>query len=153
LKSKINAMLMSLYLFQFGILQPFSSILNSQLPIVVFTAGIGIIFLINNDFRFKKYVFILAPLLFIYFISHAFFYNIGLLLILTLFTEFFVKGYSGFIFASVPVNSQDFYQSLKKVAVINLFIVGFSPFIQSYDSMNYMRYGYAMVPSLLVFLI
>jgi O-antigen ligase len=72
-------------------------------------------------------------------------------LTVTLFIGFVLKGYSGFLLGSLDTTSRDLYNAFLKIAVLNFFILGTYPFVGFFDSMNYMRFGYAMVPSVIMF--
>jgi O-antigen ligase len=149
---KINAYIMALFIFQFGLMQPFASILNSQLPIAVFTLVLFILMLLNNNFRFKAYIVPWLIILSIYYLLICMSNIENTLFVLTLFFQFLLKGFSGFIFGSLDSNEEELYDAFLKVAVINFIIIGTFPFVSVFDSMNYMRFGYGMVPSVIMFI-
>lgn len=147
---KINAYLIALYVFQFGLLQPIASLVNSQLPIAVFTIILLLIALINN-FKIKKYLFFTFLIIGIYFLTNALIYETNI--VIPIYFEFLLKCFSAFLFGSLVFKSEYLYNAFLKVSVFNFFAICLYPFVNFLDSMNYMRFGYALIPSTLVFLI
>lgn len=142
---------MALYIFQFGLLQPVNSIVNSQWPIAVFTLVLIFIMLLNNGFRIKKYVVFSFVILSIYFLLNALIYQESMLFILPIYIEFILKSFSAFIVGSLDIDGDDLYDAFLRIAVLNFIAIAMFPFVSFLDSMNYMRFGYAMVPSVIMF--
>jgi O-antigen ligase len=150
-KEKFNAYIMAMYIFQFGFLQPLASIVNTQIPIVGFSLILLLFMLINNRFRIKKYVYASLLIISIYFFISAFVLPGFTKNILQVYGEFLLKGFSAFILASMTTNGKDLYNAFLKLAIINFISIALFPFTSFLDSMNYMRFGYAMLPSLIMF--
>ena len=148
-----NALLLSLYIFQFGFLQPIASILNSQIPIAIFTLVLVFISLINNKFRISKFLIYTFLLISIFFISNYFIYPKNGDISIHIYIEFILKSFSGIIIASFKCDYNFLYKCFEKVSLINFISVGLYPFVGFLDSMNYMRFGYAILPSVMMFLL
>ncbi len=142
---------MALYIFQFGFLQPIASIVNSQWPIATFSLGLIFLMLLNNGFRIKKYVIVAFVILSIYFLLNSLIYANKMLIILGVYFGFIIKSFSAFIIASLDVAQKELYSAFLKVAIFNFIAILFYPFVDFFDSMNYMRFGYAMLPSVIMF--
>lgn len=147
-KSKINVYIMTLYIFQFGLLQPIVSIVNSQLPIAVFTLLLAIIMILNNNFKIKKYVVVTFAILSIYFLFNILLYNNETIMI---FIEFLLKSFSAFLIGSLDVDGEELYGLFLKVAIMNFIVLLIYPILGYSDTMNYMRFGYSMLPSTIMF--
>jgi O-antigen ligase len=151
-KEKLNAYIMAMYIFQFGFLQPLASIINSQIPIAGFSLLLLFLMLINNRFKIKRYVYIFLSIISLYFLFSAFFLSSFTINILKTYGEFLLKGSSAFVIASMPTKGKDLYDAFLKLAIINFISIALFPFVSFLDSMNYMRFGYAMLPSIIMFL-
>lgn len=142
---------MAMYIFQFGFLQPIASLVNSQIPIAGFTILLFIALLLNNKFRIKTYVIIAFILISAYFLLSSLFLALNTASVLMLYLEFLIKGFSAFIVASITVDSNEIYKAFLNISVINFVSIAAYPISSFLDSMNYMRFGYAMVPSVIMF--
>src|SRR5699024_6471669 len=67
------------------------------------------------------------------------------------FLEFIIKCFPAVIISSMPVNSKEFYKALVYISIFNFFMIFLFPFVSFLDSMNYMRFGYAMLPTIIMF--
>ena len=143
---------MALYIFQFGLLQPIASVVNSQWPVAVFTIGLLFIMLLNNKFIIKDYVMLFLAIFSTYFMINALVYKESSFIILPVFIEFLFKSFSGFIIGSLDTDGEFLYEAFLKVALLNFLVIGLHPSVSFLDSMNYMRFGYAMAPSVIMFL-
>lgn len=143
---------MALYIFQFGLLQPIASIFNSQWPIAAFTVSLLFIMLLNNKFIVKDYVALVLAIFSTYFMINALIYKESSFIILPVFIEFILKSFSGFIIGSLDTDGEMLYDAFLKIGLLNFFAIVLYPFVDFLDSMNYMRFGYAMVPSVIMFL-
>ena len=143
---------MAMYIFQFGFLQPLVALVNSQFPIVGFTIILLVTALINNRFKIKPYVIYTFIIISIYFLINSLLISSSRNSILLIYIEFILKGFSAFFIASIAVNGKDLYNAFLHIAIVNFIAIGFLPLIGFSDSMNYMRYGYAMVPSVIMFI-
>jgi O-antigen ligase len=150
-QKKLNAYIMAMYIFQFGFLQPIASLVNSQIPIAGFTILLFIALLLNNKFRIKTYVIIAFILISAYFLLSSLFLALNTASVLMLYLEFLIKGFSAFIVASITVDSNEIYKAFLNISVINFVSIAAYPISSFLDSMNYMRFGYAMVPSVIMF--
>ncbi len=143
---------MALYIFQFGFLQPVASLVDSQVPVIIFSMILFVSALLNNKFRIKKYVFVVFLVISIYFLSSALALKENIMFIFQLYMLFLLKGFSAFFIASLNIKSDDIYRVFLNISVINFMFIVWFPFTHFMDSMNYMRFGYAMVPSTLMFI-
>jgi O-antigen ligase len=148
---KINAYIMALFIFQFGLIQPIASIVNSQIPVAVFTLGLLVLLLLNNGLKVKLYIIAFFIILSLFYLLNGVIFSKNLWVTITLFIGFVFKGFSGFIVGSLDTTSNDIYNAFRKVAVLNFIMIGAYPFVGFLDSMNYMRFGYALVPSVIMF--
>lgn len=150
--SKINAYIMALYIFQFGLLQPIASIVNSQLPIAIFTVILVILMLLNNKWRIKKYVIVSFIIISVCFLLNALISENNPTIVLGIYFEFLLKSFSAFLIASLDTEENELYNAFLKIGILNFVAIGLFPFTGFLDSMNYMRFGYAMVPSIMIFI-
>ena len=149
-KYTINAYIMGLYMFQFGLFQPVASAFGSQAPIAVLSLILLSIALVNNGFRVKQYVYGGFLLSSVYFLLNALIHQKQMVLILSMYVEYFAKGFSGFVIGSLSVDHDELYGVFGKMAIWNLAVTALFPFVSFLDSMNYMRFGYAILPSVLM---
>jgi len=150
-KFKVNGNIMALYVFQFSLLQPVASLVNSQLPVAIFTLVLILIMLLNNNYKIKKYVVYSFVLFTIYFLLNALIFEQSLPIVLSTYFDFALKSFSAIIIGSLTIKSDDIFDIFLKVAVLNFTLIALFPFVKFLDSMNYMRFGYAMIPSALMF--
>lgn len=141
---------MALFIFQFGLLQPIASMVNSQSPIALFTLLLTIIALVVNKFQIKKYVIIILISISLIFLLNSILHS-NLIDSLMLYIEFLAKGFSAIYIASLKVDEDHLLNAFTKLALFNFFAIFLYPFLDIFDSMNYMRFGYAMIPSLMMF--
>ncbi|MEH7502853.1 O-antigen ligase family protein [Neobacillus drentensis] len=142
---------MALFIFQFGLLQPIALIVNSQLPVAVFTVGLVILMLLKNNFRIKLYVIAYFIFFSLFYLLNGLILSKNLWLTVTLFIGFILKGFSGFLAGSLNTTSKELYNAFLRIGVLNFFVIGTYPFVPFFDSMEYMRFGYAMIPSVIMF--
>lgn len=143
---------MALYFFQFGLLQPIASLFNSQLPIAIVTLLLVIYLLIINKLKIKSYVFLSFTFITLFFMLNSIFFDNTNYTIIIYF-DFLLKCFSAFLIASLDVNEKDLYNAFIKLALLNFLAICTFPFFEDFfDSMNYMRFGYAMLPSAIMFI-
>lgn len=146
--STVNPLLIILYLYQYGLLIPLLVRFDSQLPIAAFTALLVVVYFVANQFTAnpKSYILIGIPLI--------------LILFKTAFTpaltggdntneilfNFLTIGISGILIGSVPCDHEKLLYYGTIIGWIN-FIILFSIPLQRIDAVNYMRFGYAMLPT------
>jgi len=147
MKTKVNAYIMALYIFQFGLIQPVASLLNSQAPVGFFSLLLLVIMFMVNGFRIKRYVVVLFIVLSSLFLLHALINQSSSIAILESYLDFILKGFSGIVFASLITNNDHLFKSFFNVSLINAAAMSLYPFTDFMSSVNYMRFGYAMVPS------
>lgn len=152
-KAKVNSYLLALYIFQFGFMQPVASLIGSQAPVAVLTLMIVTCLLLVNSFRLQRYVIGFFVVSSIYFLLSALFFSANVNLTLAMYGEFLLKGFSGFFVASFASMEADPFVPFLTVGVFNFCMIGLFPFVNFLSSMNYMRFGYALIPSALVFLL
>lgn len=143
---------MAIFIFQFGLLQPFASLLNSQLPIAIVTLLLVVYALFINKLKVKAYVIVSFLIVTIFFMLNSLFNYDNTSLTLLIYMEFFVKCFTAFYIASLDVNEKDLYNAFIKLALLNFLAIFIYPFVDFFNSMNYMRFGYAMLPSTIIFL-
>lgn len=146
-----NAYIMALFIFQFGYMQIAASMLGGQWIVSVSTLLLIGFACYVNKLKFNKISMLLVGLLLLVFLLSALFVPDGL--DAALFVECIAKSCSAIIIAGVPTHGRYMYDAFKKVSVINFVSIALFPFVSFYSSMNYMRFGYAMVPSALIFLV
>lgn len=144
---------MALFVFQFGFLQPIASIVNSQIPIVVFTAFLLALLLYNNRWAIKRYVLIWFLVISIIFFGNALVQQEISVIVLMFYISFLSKGFVGFLVGSLDISREYIYEAFYKVSILNFLAIFLFPFTNFLDSMNYMRFGYAIVPSILMFIL
>lgn len=152
-KERNNAIIMALFMFQFGFMQPVASLVNSQVPIIFFTIILLVCAFINNCFKIHKHVLVIFILLTLLFGVNIIVFPSNMLTILPIYFEFLLKGYSAYIIGGFKTNGDELYSYFKTVGIVNFLAIFLYPFINYLDSMNYMRFGYAMIPSVLIFII
>lgn len=106
---------------------------------------------LNNSYKIKKYVIISFIMLSIYFLMNSLIYNESMFIILPIYIGFILKSYSAFIIGSLNVDSKELYDAFLKISIINFLAITTFPFVSFLDSMNYMRFGYAILPSVIMF--
>ncbi len=142
---------MALYIFQFGFLQPVASLVNSQWPVAGFSLLLLFLVLYNNKFKIKTYTVLILGLVSVYFFTSAIIFNTNLNIIIDVYLGYLLKCFSAILIASISTKGKDLYNAFLKLAIINFFVIILFPFTNFLTSMNYMRFGYAMVPSVMMF--
>ncbi|MDR6878341.1 hypothetical protein J2X61_000082 [Bacillus sp. 3255] len=145
----INSMLCILYFFQFGLLLPLSKFVGLQSIILIFTVLIIIVLVKNNwgeKINLSMFFLIIIPILIIgikYFLYPN--NNENAIQILMYFVTI---GISGIVIGSYPISLEKFLDFGYKIGVLNFFLLFLDPFFGFYE-INYMRFGYALLPSVL----
>lgn len=143
---------MALYIFQFGFLQPVASIVSSQWPVVGFSLLLLFLALLNNKFKIKRYTLIIFSFVSVYFFTSAIIFQANQNIIINVYLEYILKCFSAVFIASIPTKGKYLYEAFSKLTIINFFAIALFPFTNFLTSMNYMRFGYAMVPSVMMFI-
>ena len=140
-----------MYIFQFGFMQPVASLVNSQIPVAIMTLLIIVCLFLLNGFRLQKYLISFFAVSSIYFLLSALFFSADLILTLEMYLEFLLKGFSGFLVAGFAFEEATLFRAFAGMGVLNFLAIGLTPFVSFLSSMNYMRFGYALIPSALIF--
>lgn len=150
--TKSNTMLVLLYFFQYGLLIPITVVLKGQYPIAIFTILLFCYALLNNRLIISSYsalAFILPlsvlllKLPFEYYVPET---NVAMELIIS----FFAIGMSGILIGSLRFSQEHFLSYGYKLGLLNFFLLAPIPFTSFYlEEINYMRFGYAMLPSVI----
>ncbi|MFC4665664.1 hypothetical protein [Falsiporphyromonas endometrii] len=154
IKEKRKALLVNLFLFIYGLAIPFSLLVSVQIVIAVFTAIILIYCFFKQYIRMNipTLTWLIIPAVFIV-LKMPFEYD-------TLDMEgniakehlisFLTIGLSGILIGSMSFNYKSFIKYGYKIAWINFIFLFFFPFTTFYgSSINYMRFGYALLPSVI----
>lgn len=138
------------YFFQFGLMLPFTTLFRSQLPIAISTAMLSLVsILLNFNYINYKNILVIVFTSTLIFVNILFFQN-ELVRVQPTLIGFLSIGISGLVIGSMQFSIKHMYKYAVILSVINFSILVFNPFI-NFLSANYMRFGYAMVPSLLFF--
>lgn len=150
--AKSNTMLVLLYFFQYGLLIPITVVLKGQYPIAIFTVLLFCYALLNNRLIISSYsalAFILPlsvlllKLPFEHYVPET---NVAMELIIS----FFAIGMSGILIGSLRFSQEHFLSYGYKLGLLNFFLLAAIPFTSFYlEEINYMRFGYAMLPSVI----
>lgn len=146
---RVNAYIMSLFFFQFGLLQPFSLIVSSQVPVVAFTLMLLTVLVLNNKFRLKKRIVVSFILLNLFFLLNIITFDTKQEI--SVWLEFLIKGSSALLFGSIETDNKYLYKAFCTSGILNFIVLSFCIFAP-FPRIAPMRFGYAMVPSVLVFI-
>ncbi|ULG74948.1 O-antigen ligase family protein [Macrococcus brunensis] len=148
---KYNSLIVSIFLFQFGILLPFNKLIEVEYLYIVCTALLLLISLIINRLKISLYLTIICIFIFIIFLSSYFIHSVDYSTFIFITISFVVKSLSAFYVASNKISIHNLINYLKKLSYINLFSIIVGIFIFHINQeINYMRIGYALVPSALI---
>jgi hypothetical protein len=154
LKSRIietNSLIIIIYLFQYGLLAPFSILLNSQLALLFSTIVLFIwaIFL-NKSFNIKVWPLYVFPFL-ILLIKRPFEFEVeNIDLSMDYILSFLTIGVTAIYFGSLNFSLNKLVYYGVFVSFINLILLGLIPFTPYYgENINYMKFGYGILPSVL----
>lgn len=147
-----------LFLFQFGLLLPFTPFLAHSILISAFTVVLTMYAFVYGMFRVSRStVFLFCIPLFLLLVKLPFEYSVieeGSDVGLQFLVGFLTIGIAGILFGTVRCSVSYFFNVANKVAWINFLLIGFIPFTSLYgvseQSINYMKYGYAILPIVLV---
>lgn len=150
-KIELNTYIVTLFIFQFGILQPFTVLLNTQSPIAVFSLISIVLLLFNNKFYINIKVLIVLFCLFLFYLFNLLFYDVATQILASTFLVFLYKCVPGIVIGSIVIDENKIYSIFKKIAVINFVCLCIVLAIRNSFPIAYMRFGYAMIPSSLMF--
>lgn len=146
-----NNWLLALFIFQFGFLQPICVLLKTQLPVVLFTFFLLGYSVTNNRFSInKKAVCIIFTVLLIFVFDLLLFYE-RVDEILNVLTQFLLKCGPAIYIASLKFDNNNLFEPFEKCALLNFGALCVFPLFSWQNQIGYMRYGYAMLPSVIVF--
>ena len=150
-----NSLIFILYLFQYSLLFPINLIIGSQFPIVIFTSALLMYCIITNRFKFnlKLILLLFLPLILLLFkLPFEKPDNSGINIALSHVKAFLTIGVSGILIGSLKFSSKLFFYYAYKLSWIILLFFIFIPFTTYYgDDVNYMRYGYGLLPATIIF--
>ena len=157
-KEKRATILFVLFFFQFGLLLPFTPFLAHGILISVFTIVLTLYAFVHRMFHINRPTILLfcIPLLSIV-AKLPFEYDaigeggdVGIQFLI----GFLTIGISGILFGTTRCSASYFCYVANKVAWVNFLLIGFIPFTSLYGgsdlSINYMKYGYAILPVVLI---
>lgn len=130
-------------------MQPLAILLGSQFIIAITTISIFVLLLISYKFKLKKYVYYLFIIISIVFLSNFFVFGSRVVIIL-LFVEFLIKSFSLVIIGSFSFNSDYLKKYFFTLSLVNFFALTSIVILGLVESIGYMRFGYAMLPTVLV---
>lgn len=147
-----------LFLFQFGLLLPLTPILAHSILISAFTVVLTMYALVYGLFHItRSTIFLFCIPLFLLLVKLPFEYSVigeGSDVGLQFLVGFLTIGVAGILFGTVRCSVSYFFKVANKIAWINFLLIGFIPFTSLYGesdlSINYMKYGYAILPIVLV---
>lgn len=147
-----------LFLFQFGLLLPLTPILSHSILISAFTVVLTMYAFVYGLVHItRSTIFLFCIPLFLLLVKLPFEYSVieeGSDVGLQFLVGFLTIGIAGILFGTVRCSVSYFFNVANKVAWINFLLIGFIPFTPLYgvseQSINYMKYGYAILPIVLV---
>lgn len=129
-------------------MQPLAIVLNSQVIIAIVTVIIIIILSVSFQFRFNKYLIFSFIVVSLIFLLNFFLYDLREITV-QIFMEFLLKSFSLFIIGSFPFTTNYLKKYFYIFSIVNFIVLTPIIFFGMLDSIGYMRFGYAMLPTLL----
>lgn len=153
-KKRISAFYIVLFFFQYGLMVPFTVLFKSQFPIVISTLLLIASSIFFKNFRLTKKTFLLVfgPLVLLI-LKIPFEYKSVLdgNIISEMIFSFLTIGISGILMGSLNFSYHHFLKYGLAVGWFNFIILFFVPFTDLYnEEINYMKFGYTLLPSVLV---
>lgn len=130
-------------------MQPLALSLGSQNIIAVSTILIVLVLLVIFQFHIKFYIVIVVILTSLLFVSNYFMFD-NREIILPLSIEFLLKCFSLFVIASFPFKSNELKKYFVIFSFINFILLTMIVVFGWIENIEYMRFGYAMLPTTLV---
>lgn len=157
-KEKRATILFVLFFFQFGLLLPFTPFLAHSILISVFTIALTLYAVVHRMFHINRPTILLFCIPLVSIVAKLpFEYDVigdGGDVGLHFLVGFLTIGIAGILFGTIRCSASYFCYVANKVAWINFLLLGFIPFTSLYGesdlSINYMKYGYAILPIVLV---
>lgn len=148
-----NSLFILLYLFQYGLLIPMNIVVDSQYPIVIFSLLIVVSSFINKpSLSIQHICLIVSPILILLLKLPFELPNSKINVWMESFIGYIAIGLSGIYIGSLKFDIQKFLQYGYWVAFLNFVLIIIIPFTNLYgETVNYMRFGYALLPSVIFF--
>lgn len=146
----INSILVGAFVFQFGFMQAVAAIFRSQLPVAVFSLLLLFLAFYVNYQKINIRVIYALLLITLYFFLEMIFRDDPQNIRLAVYLEFLFKSFSAFIIGSLVVKGSSLFSACKYFALLSFIVLLPHPFTR-YGAMNYMRFGYAMIPTAIMF--
>lgn len=147
-KYELSSLLIAFSFFQFGILQILAIPLNNQNIIAASTLAIVVLLLILYQLQIKKYVFLFFFIISLVFFSHYyFFHGFG---VMEIYVQFLFKSFSLFLVGSFPFATEHLKKYMYIFSNLNFVVLTLIVLFGLVDQIEYMRFGYGMLPSLLI---
>ncbi len=150
---KRNALVVLLYFFQYGLLLPFSAILGNVV-VAIFTLCLVSYSIVKGQIKFSKgtllLLFVPLMVLLLKLPFEPVTYDVGIEILLS----FLMIGVSGILVGTLPFYAKDFLYYAERISWLNFFLVGILVVTPLYNNqeeapVNYMKFGYAMLPSVI----
>ncbi len=152
-KKRINSLIVLLYFFQYGLMIPFAILSKGQFPIIIFTLFlVAVVFFINDITFTSNTIFLLIFPLILLLLKLPFEYNTNSdgNVALEFIISFLSIGYSGILIGSLNFSYEHVIKYGIVVSWINFLILFLVPFTTLYnEEVNYMRFGYTLLPTVL----
>ncbi|KGR76201.1 O-antigen ligase family protein [Ureibacillus manganicus] len=150
-RKEFASLLIAFSFFQFGILQPIAVMFHSQNVIAVSTIITVLLLLVATKFSIRKYVYLtFASISVVFFFSYLFFDARDMSLLI--FGEFLLKSFSLFLIGSFPFSTDSLKKYFYLFSLVNFVALSFILVSGQIEEIEYMRFGYALLPTLLVVL-
>jgi len=143
-----SSLLIVFSFLQFGIMQPFAILLGSQAIIAITTIVIFIFLLLIFRFNINKYVYYTFIVMSVLFLTNYFLFD-GKEITLLLFGEFALKSFSLFLIGSFPFSTFYLKKYFSFFSIVNFFSLLIIVIFGYIETFSYMRFGYALLPTLL----
>lgn len=157
-KEKSATTLFVLFFFQFGLLLPFTPFLAHSILVSIFTIALTLYAFVHRMFHINRSTILLFCIPLVSIVAKLPFEydvigeggDVGVQFLI----GFLTIGVAGILFGTIQFPVSCFFSVANKVAWINFILIGFIPFTPLYGaselSINYMKYGYAMLPIVLI---
>ncbi|WP_338128600.1 O-antigen polymerase [Bacillus infantis] len=129
-------------------MQPLAILLETQNIIAVSTICILTLLIISFKFQIKRYLLYSLIIISIIFLTNYFLFNVKEIT-LVIFIEFLAKSFSLMVIGSYPINTKYLVRYFYIFSLVNFISLSLILFFGLIDSISYMRFGYAMLPTVL----
>lgn len=150
-----NSLIIVIYLFQYGLFAPFLIFFDSQIALLVSTIMLFIwAIILNKSLNLKVWPLYVFPFI-ILLIKRPFEFEVeNVDLSMEYILSFLTIGVTAIYFGSLKFSINKFIYYGVLVSLINLVLLGLIPFTSYYgEIINYMKFGYAILPSVIFLLI